>query len=860
MIPLKLSLENFLCYRDGLPTLDLEGVHLACLCGQNGHGKSALLDAITWALWGRARSKSNDELIHYGADHMWVELEFMARDARYRVVRRQVVGRGRRRQGSSDLQLQVSSAEDFVPITGNTVRETQSRLDQIIGMDYDTFINSAFLLQGRADEFTNKPPGERKEVLAKILELGTYDRLQERARRSGEERKVAGTMLQADLERMGAEVARAGGYAHDLTELELRISEVSRDLEGSRTAHDALKMKVDDLARMAHELEDLKGSIPLIERDISNLQSQIKGARGRIEADESLIQQRDEIRLGLAHLKQLREGYQQLNEARDRFDQLAGRKAELEPQVADARARLEERVSQLNQKIERQLRPKAEAIPEFQGKLVDAHGGLEQLVVEAQAVSQERLHLQDLAGQVGHYQAVSEQLKSEGQDLRSKLNLVRNTDGAGECPLCGTALGHEGCQHLAGTYEKLMREKLDQYQQGQVDLKRAENDAQTLGEMLPQREQDISRRQQAAQGSLAKLQIRLTDSQAAATEMEQLQSDILRDELQLDQKLFAADQHQELAHLEGEISSLSYDQNHHRQVYEEMDACRPFEERHRLLEDVEQRLPQERELVTSTSDILSNREADLKVALARSSDIQVGIVDLDSLKTRMHQAEDSRQSLEHQLGDMLRRQGELQGSLRKLEQTTSEMDGKTSVLTITRNEHGVYQDLAEAFGRRGVQAMLIETVLPRIEEEANALLDRMTDGRMHLKLESQRERRSGRGEPIETLEIVISDEIGPRSYELFSGGEAFRINLALRIALSKVLANRKGAPLPTLFIDEGFGTQDTVGRERILDVISAIQDDFEKIIVISHLDEIREAFPVRIEVQKEESGSTFWIS
>ena len=156
--------------------------------------------------------------------------------------------------------------------------------------------------------------------------------------------------------------------------------------------------------------------------------------------------------------------------------------------------------------------------------------------------------------------------------------------------------------------------------------------------------------------------------------------------------------------------------------------------------------------------------------------------------------------------------------------------------------------------------MLIETVLPRVEEEANALLDRMTDGRMHLKLESQRERRSGRGEPIETLEIVISDEIGPRSYELFSGGEAFRINLALRIALSKVLANRKGAPLPTLFIDEGFGTQDAVGRERILDVISAIQNDFEKIIVISHLDEIKEAFPVRIEVQKDESGSTFWIS
>ena len=82
----------------------------------------------------------------------------------------------------------------------------------------------------------------------------------------------------------------------------------------------------------------------------------------------------------------------------------------------------------------------------------------------------------------------------------------------------------------------------------------------------------------------------------------------------------------------------------------------------------------------------------------------------------------------------------------------------------------------------------------------------------------------------------------------------------MRIALSKVLAQRIGAPLPTLFIDEGFGTQDAAGRERMLDVISAIQDDFEKIIVITHLDDIKDQFPVRIEVHKESEGSTFWLS
>ena len=80
-----------------------------------------------------------------------------------------------------------------------------------------------------------------------------------------------------------------------------------------------------------------------------------------------------------------------------------------------------------------------------------------------------------------------------------------------------------------------------------------------------------------------------------------------------------------------------------------------------------------------------------------------------------------------------------------------------------------------------------------------------------------------------------------------------------KTTLSKVLAQRLGAPLPTLFIDEGFGTQDTVGRERILDVINSIGEDFEKVLVITHFDDLKDGFEVRINVLKDESGSTIWI-
>jgi exonuclease SbcC len=170
----------------------------------------------------------------------------------------------------------------------------------------------------------------------------------------------------------------------------------------------------------------------------------------------------------------------------------------------------------------------------------------------------------------------------------------------------------------------------------------------------------------------------------------------------------------------------------------------------------------------------------------------------------------------------------------------------------------LYEDLRTAFGKRGVPAMIIETVVPELEAHANDLLGRMTDNRLHVRIETLRELRGG--EVRESLDIIISDELGSRPYELYSGGEAFRINFAIRIALSRLLARRAGARLRSLFIDEGFGTQDAGGREHLVAAINSIQDDFDRILVITHIDEMKDAFPARIEVEKTPEGSRFTLT
>ncbi len=95
---------------------------------------------------------------------------------------------------------------------------------------------------------------------------------------------------------------------------------------------------------------------------------------------------------------------------------------------------------------------------------------------------------------------------------------------------------------------------------------------------------------------------------------------------------------------------------------------------------------------------------------------------------------------------------------------------------------------------------------------------------------------------------------------MYSGGEAFRVNFAIRLALSEVLAQRKGARLQTLVIDEGFGSQDVEGRQRLIEAINLVKQNFAKILVITHLEELKDAFPTRIEIEKTSRGSIIQVS
>src|SRR5919199_6052616 len=174
MIPLQLTLKNFLSYRNA--TLDFRGLHTACVCGPNGAGKSSLLEAITWVIWCESRSGSEDDVIHAGAKDVRVDFVFQNNQQTHRIIRT------RNRGQSSSLEFQIETPNGFRSLTEKGMRATQQLIMHHLKLDYDTFINSAYLRQGRADEFMLRRPTERKQILADLLKLNQYEELAEQAK------------------------------------------------------------------------------------------------------------------------------------------------------------------------------------------------------------------------------------------------------------------------------------------------------------------------------------------------------------------------------------------------------------------------------------------------------------------------------------------------------------------------------------------------------------------------------------------------------------------------------------------------------------------------------------------------------
>ena len=837
-----------MCYTDVHEPLNFDGIHVAVLTGDNGHGKSALLDAITWALWGRARARSVDELIHAGAAEMEVEFEFLLDEHQYRVIRKR---QRRGKTGYSDLQFAILADGGYKPLTERSVSETERLIERTLRMSYETFTSSSFIQQGRADSFTTSSPAERKRILAEILELGYYDELEARAKerfKSREAQLQDERRLAQDWE---AEIARRPEYQAEVDRLRAQLASLETRLAAleeqttvarERVAQlEALHQQVEEtearLQRFSIERDRLGGAL----RDRQALREQAQAVLARAAEIEQAAAELDEVRRELDLASQKQHEYLPLERAREAaMRTLAAEQARLEGEVVQRERRLAE-VRQVGSRL-------AALQAELKGVQAEAaglarveaqHAQLQAVVARAREAAAEK-------------RTVNAQLKKEMLELRGRLDEL---DTLSTCPTCRRPMDPQHKQRLRDEYVAQGSRLRDEFRAHEATCRELEASVVRDEALLAQAANALQARE-AVLRRLAQAETAVAQAEEATRTASTLEAELAERQRVLREAAFAVEARRELQRVESAISRLGYDERRHATVRARAAQLAGFDRQRQLLEQA--RLSAEHldaqivQIEGNLGRLAEECAADEQRLVRLRAQTQGLATERQRLAQLGAQASDARRVRDEARDECLFAQSRLDNCAfleRKQRESLARQDG-------LRREQSIYGDLAYAFGRRGVQAMIIETAIPEIEEEANRILSRMTDGRMHVKFETQRDVRSGAG-TIETLDIKISDELGTRSYEMFSGGEGFRVNFAIRIALSRLLAHRAGTRLQTLVVDEGFGSQDQEGRDRVVEAIQAIGPEFEKILVITHLDDLRERFPVRIEVSKTPRGSTY---
>ncbi|MBA7697515.1 hypothetical protein ES703_106182 [subsurface metagenome] len=464
---------------------------------------------------------------------------------------------------------------------------------------------------------------------------------------------------------------------------------------------------------------------------------------------------------------------------------------------------------------------------------------------------------QELLTQVHRLESNKTQLEQEINEIQEKLNLL-STQTEAKCPLCERELEVEGLKLIEAKYTADRHSKSNSLKLNQVELDRKKTELGSLESEVFQLDARLKQDRASAQSKASILSQSISEAEEAGNKLNEERKRLAEIEKHLAGKDFANIEQRALEELEDELAKLDYDPQQHEELRQRLINLQQYEEPKRRLEEADRLINQEKEAASRVEEAAQELRHSLEVDSQKRQSLGEELNQLPRLVNDLIQTETEYQVLAAQQKQAQEIMWQVRAKLQRCSELEIKKGEKGRLLAQVSREERIYRDLAQAFGKKGVQALLIEVALPEIEAEADRLLGRMTDNRMHVKIETQRQTK--KGDLLETLDINISDELGTRNYEMFSGGEAFRINFAIRIALSKLLAKRAGAPLPTLVIDEGFGTQDNAGIEKLKEAINSIQDDFDKILVITHIEELRDAFPTRINVIKTTGGSTVEVS
>lgn len=852
MIPIKLTITGFLSYHDTVE-LDFTSFNLACISGPNGAGKSSLLDAFTWALFGQAR-KRDDSVINLQSNAAEVALVFEYEGNTYRVQRTLPKGK----TTSLEFQILEPQGGKWKALTGHTLRDTQYTIEHTLRLDYETFVNASFFLQGKADQFTQQRPGDRKRILGSILGLEVWETYRQRVldRRRSVESEILG--LDGRMAEINAELGEEEARTERLAALQAELIRLAK----LRKAQEQL---LEHARKVDATLAEQRTLVDMLGRQLQSAQLRQTELENRLA---TRIQERETYTQRVAKAQEIESAYANWQTQRaelERWDEIAARFREHEARRQAPRMEIEAERARLTQELEslraeeKTVRAQDASRVELEIQVITARKDLEHAEAALKRRSEFDDQLQGARLRQAEAKAENPRLKAEMEELRARIDQLSQTEGAA-CPLCGRPLDTYERLQLIDELNNQGTELGDRYRANQAYLKEADQKVRELELEIASLSKAENERLTQAQtisrliSQIESFQQKIDDWQnKGAPRMVEIQ-EILTSEA------FSAEARLLLAQIDVELKGIGYDAAAH-------DACRyqevisrsaegefrALESARAALQPLQREIEETQEQLTTLIIEITRQQHDYDEAAARLAAAQTGAPDLEATERNLHELLEQENSQRMEVGAAQQKVMVLKDLKVRLKDITAQREELARLV-------GQYKLLDRAFGKDGVPALLIEQALPEIETRANDLLERLSEGNMSVRFATQAAFKDKKREDLkETLDILISDGAGTRDYELYSGGEAFRVNFAIRLALSELLAKRAGARLQTLVVDEGFGSQDALGRQHLIEAINQVKQDFAKVLVISHLDELKDAFPNRIEVEKTERGSTLRV-
>jgi len=787
-----LHLVNFRQHADTRIEFDLG---LTGIIGPNGAGKTTLLEAIAWALYGQAAARGTRDSIRYNraAARAAVRVELDFELAGHRY---RVV------RGLTNAELYLDGADQ--PIA-NSLTAVTELLQRRLGMSRGEFFNTYFTGQKELNVMAAMGPSERAQFLSRVL---GYEKLRTAQDLVREQRKLIVAQL-SGLRTMMPDpevIARALADARARTRVadgQLQASE--KRLQEAGTALGVMAPSWQEAQAARERLQELVGELRVVE-----------------SADAARTRDLERLDVELAEIAT----------ARTELESLAGELVPLASVAAEFR-RFEDLAREEGRRLtlveaERLLVEELVRLRERREKVARAPQ-LEEEVTES--LERKRRELEESLGQLEarrtewvrdrqEAETKRDSLRRQYQELKVQRDKVLDLGEDGICPTCTRVLGESFRTVLDGLDEQMETITVD----GRYYNTRLEQLDQ-----MPAEVRQLDERRRELQAEVGALERQLARVQGGVQELAQLTRDLAAKE----------QRHEQLARELATIP-MGYDADRHAALRAEVDRLAPLNDRATRVSTLLEREPR---LVSDRAAAMAEAERLRARATAlRSARDAIAFSEQDYLELRERQETTLAEARAAEIA-VASAKGEVQaarGALQHAERAQGEYDRAQAAHEALQGEKRLHDELDRAFS--DLRTDLNHQLRPELSELASAFLAELTDHRYNeLELDDQ-------------YNIIVLEDGQPKP--VISGGEEDVAHLVLRLAISQMIAERAGQSFSLLVLDEVFGSLDEVRRHNVVELLRRLQDRFEQVILITHIESVREGLDRVISVEyDEESGS-----